>query len=266
MIVLLGDPQQLDQPTQGSHPPGAERSALSHLLADPAYLRPDRPTIKPEEGLFLEQTWRLHPDVCRFTSDAFYAGRLRSVDGLERQRVVVGGDGAGHPAGILGGTGLRYLPVAHAGNATDSDEEAQAIAASSRTSSPAGRSGSTGTASRTRSRVDDIVIVAPYNAHVGAIERACADVGLPRVFAGTVDKFQGQEAPISIYAIGTSAPEEAPARDGVPVLAQPAQRGDVAGAVRRDDRDVTRPRPRRLPHAPADAPRERPVPRRRGGP
>ena len=58
--------------------------------------------------------------------------------------------------------------------------------------------------------VDDIVIVAPYNAHVGVIERACADVGLPRVFAGTVDKFQGQEAPISIYALGTSAPEDAP--------------------------------------------------------
>ena len=73
-----------------------------------------------------------------------------------------------------------------------------------------GTHGSTCTASRTGSRVDDIVIVAPYNAHVGAIERACAAVGLPRVFAGTVDKFQGQEAPISIYAIGTSAPEDAP--------------------------------------------------------
>ena len=110
MILLLGDPQQLDQPTQGSHPPGAERSALSHLLADPAYIRPDRPTINPDEGLFLEQTWRLHPDVCRFTSDAFYAGRLRSVDGLERQRVVVGGDGAGHPASILGGHGTALPP------------------------------------------------------------------------------------------------------------------------------------------------------------
>ena len=64
-IVLLGDPQQLDQPTQGSHPPGAERSALSHLLADPAYLRPDRPTIRPDEGLFLETTWRLHPGDLR---------------------------------------------------------------------------------------------------------------------------------------------------------------------------------------------------------
>jgi uncharacterized protein len=58
--------------------------------------------------------------------------------------------------------------------------------------------------------VDDIVIVAPYNAHVAAIERACAKRGLPRVFAGTVDKFQGQQAPVSIYSMGTSAPEDAP--------------------------------------------------------
>ena len=112
MIVLLGDPQQLDQPTQGSHPPGAEQSALSHLLADPAYLRPDRPTIKPEEGLFLEQTWRLHPDVCGFTSDAFYAGRLRSRRGARaaarrRRRRRAGtrrGDRRGHgPALSPGG-------------------------------------------------------------------------------------------------------------------------------------------------------------------
>ncbi len=210
LIMLLGDPQQLDQPTQGSHPPGAERSALSHLLADPAYIRPDRPTINPEEGLFLEQTWRLHPDVCRFTSDAFYAGRLRSVDGLERQRVVVGGDGTGHPAGVLGGTGLRYLPVAHAGNATDSDEEAQVIAGLVADLVHGGTQWIDRHGLAHPVTVDDIVIVAPYNAHVGVIERACADAGLPRVFAGTVDKFQGQEAPISIYALGTSAPEEAP--------------------------------------------------------
>ena len=210
MIVLLGDPQQLDQPTQGSHPPGAEKSALSHLLADPSYLRPDRPTIKPEEGLFLEQTWRLHPDVCEFTSDAFYAGRLRSVEGLEQQRVVVGADGPAHAGAISGGTGLRYLPVAHAGNTTDSDEEAQAIAAIVSDLVAGGTQWIDRHGVAHPVTVDDIVIVAPYNAHVGAIERACAAAGLPRVFAGTVDKFQGQEAPISIYALGTSAPEDAP--------------------------------------------------------
>ena len=56
----------------------------------------------------------------------------------------------------------------------------------------------------------DIVIVAPYNAHVAAVERAFAGAGLGDPFVGTVDKFQGQERPISIYAMGTSAPEDAP--------------------------------------------------------
>ena len=94
-IVLLGDPQQLDQPTQGSHPPGAERSALGHILGD-------RATIEPEEGLFLGETWRLHPEICDFTSAAFYEDRLRPIPGLERQRVdgatTAAARGNGHAA------------------------------------------------------------------------------------------------------------------------------------------------------------------------
>ncbi len=100
--------------------------------------------------------------------------------------------------------------MAHAGNTTDSDEEAQAIAAIVSDLVTGGTQWIDRHGVAHPVTVDDIVIVAPYNAHVGAIERACAAVGLPRVFAGTVDKFQGQEAPISIYALGTSAPEDAP--------------------------------------------------------
>ncbi|HEY6012400.1 MAG TPA: TM0106 family RecB-like putative nuclease, partial [Candidatus Limnocylindrales bacterium] len=68
-LVLLGDPQQLDQPLRGSHPPGADRSALAHVLGDEATMPPDR-------GLFLETTWRLHPALCDYTSEAFYDDRL----------------------------------------------------------------------------------------------------------------------------------------------------------------------------------------------
>ncbi|HEY4188897.1 MAG TPA: TM0106 family RecB-like putative nuclease [Candidatus Limnocylindrales bacterium] len=204
-IVLLGDPQQLDQPTQGSHPPGADRSALSHLLADPAYLRPDRATIRPEEGLFLEETWRLHPEICDFTSRAFYAGRLRPRDGLEGQAVI-----APRSAGPLSGTGLRYLPVPHAGNDTDSPEEATTIVELVKALLETNPTWIDRDGREAPLTIEDIVIVAPYNAHVGAIERAAASAGLPSLFAGTVDKFQGQEAPISIYALGTSSPEDAP--------------------------------------------------------
>jgi uncharacterized protein len=79
-IVLLGDPRQLEQPIQGSHPDGVAISALDHVLGDHA-------TIEAGRGLFLGETWRLHPDICTFTSELFYEGRLRSRAGLERQAI-----------------------------------------------------------------------------------------------------------------------------------------------------------------------------------
>jgi len=86
-LVLLGDPQQLEQPLLGSHPPGAERSALGHLLDG-------RATLPGDEGLFLDRTWRLHPDICRYTSEVFYAGQLEPVDGLSVQALKGRADGA----------------------------------------------------------------------------------------------------------------------------------------------------------------------------
>ena len=111
-IVLLGDPQQLEQPMQGSHPDGTEVSALDHLLGGHA-------TIPADRGLFLEETWRLHPDICAFTSELFYENRLRSRPGLERQQIKSNGR--------IKGTGLRFLPVQHVGNQSSSPEEADVI-------------------------------------------------------------------------------------------------------------------------------------------
>src|SRR6185503_3141503 len=79
-VVLLGDPQQLDQPQQGVHPPGAEVSALAHLLNG-------RATIEPHQGLFLSESWRLHPDICEFTSQVFYDSRLEARPENARQRL-----------------------------------------------------------------------------------------------------------------------------------------------------------------------------------
>jgi predicted RecB family nuclease len=194
-LVLLGDPRQLEQPLQGSHPPGAERSALGHVLGDEA--------VMPEDvGLFLSDTWRMHPDVCAFTSEVFYESRLEAEPTLRRQAL------AGVPP--ADGTGLRWVPVAHEGDATESIEEAALIAglvnellsAEARWTDRKGVSHAIG--------LGDIVVVAPYNAHVERIARALADAGHPGARVGTVDKFQGQEAPISIYAMATSSPELAP--------------------------------------------------------
>jgi predicted RecB family nuclease len=190
-IVLLGDPQQLDQPQRGLHPLGAEVSALGHLLNG-------RATIAADQGVFLTETRRLHPDVCAFTSELFYEGRLTARPENAKQRL-----NAGDP---LGGTGLRFAPVEHAGNQNESQEEVERIAD---LVDGLLRTGATWTNKKgeTRAlRVEDILIVAPYNAQVSALAE-----GLPAgARVGTVDKFQGQEAVIVFYSMATSTPEDAP--------------------------------------------------------
>ena len=190
VLVLLGDPRQLEQPMQGSHPDGVDVSAFDHLLAG-------RSTILPEQGLFLEETWRLHPDICRFTSEMFYDGRLGPRPGLEHQRIK--------SSTALNGSGLLYVPVFHESNQSSSPEEAEAIRKMvndliSSKSSWIDRAGA-----ERALKLDDILIIAPYNSQVFELQ-----MRLPGVRVGTVDKFQGQEAPVVFYSITSSSKEDAP--------------------------------------------------------
>lgn len=193
-LILLGDPQQLDQPLQGTHPPGAEASALGHVLAG-------KTTMPPDRGLFLERTRRLHPDVCRFTSAAFYEGRLSSEPWLAAQEI--------RAAGAISGTGVRYVPVEHRANLNASPEEAAVVAQLVRELADGN---STWTDERGETRpltMKDVLVVAPYNAQVAEIDRLLVGTAVGTA-VGTVDKFQGQEAPVAIYSMATSSPEEAP--------------------------------------------------------
>ena len=188
-LVLIGDPQQLERPLQGSHPEGAEKSALEHLLGE-------HKTILPEVGLLLPETWRLHPNICRFTSQLFYEGRLRSRAGLEGYVIE------GHP--WVKGAGLWYVPVAHQGNRNSAAEEVEAVAKIVEELLRPGvrwRRGALGGSLESR----DIRIVAPYNAQVSDLLGR-----LPGHQVGTVDKFQGQQAAVVIYSLTTSSPEDAP--------------------------------------------------------
>jgi predicted RecB family nuclease len=194
-LVLLGDPQQLEQPQQASHPPGAGASALEHLLGGAK-------TIPPERGLFLHQTRRLHPTICEFTAEAFYENRLTSVPGLERQQVIAL---QGSAAAALGPSGLVYLPVAHDGNQSRAAEEVEAIAAAVEALTAEGVFYRDAAGVETPLTRGDLMIVAPYNAQVTALAER-----LPEVRVGTVDKFQGQQAPVVIVSLTTSAPEDAP--------------------------------------------------------
>jgi predicted RecB family nuclease len=190
-IVLLGDPQQLDQPQRGLHPLGAEVSALGHLLNG-------RATIATDQGVFLTETRRLHPDICAFTSELFYEGRLTSRPENAKQRL--------NTLGTLDGTGLRFAPVEHTGNQNESPEEVERIG---EIVDRLLRSGATWMDKKGETHVlgiKDILIVAPYNAQVSALAERLPTGS--RV--GTVDKFQGQEAPLVFYSMATSTPEDAP--------------------------------------------------------
>ncbi len=193
-LVLFGDPAQLEQPQKGVHPPGAEVSALEHWLGGDAL------TIPPSLGVFLPKTRRLHPRICDFISTTFYESRLTADNslGLENQTVTLPGD--------IAGSGVRFMPVEHRGNTNQSLEEVEAVQLL------VGRILAEGSLFQARHGAArqltpaDVLVVAPYNVQVAALRRA-----LPEgVMVGTVDKFQGREAPIVIYSMTSSSAEDAP--------------------------------------------------------
>jgi uncharacterized protein len=189
-VVLLGDPRQLDQPLQGTHPPGVAVSALQHILDT-------HETMPPDRGLFLDHTWRLAPSICKFTSEVFYEGKLSPRDELAQQRI----DGPTRFAG----SGLFFVPVEHEGNQSSSVEEADVVAEIVKELTTSGISWIDKDGKSQPIYMDSILIVAPYNAQVFKLSER-----LPTAHIGTVDKFQGQEAPVVIYSMTTSSPEDAP--------------------------------------------------------
>jgi uncharacterized protein len=189
-VVLLGDPQQLEQPMQGSHPEGTDVSALHHLLRG-------EQTIAQDRGLFLAETWRLHPEICSYTSELFYSGRLRPRAGLETQRIQA--------EGRFSGAGLRYVPVPTEGNQSASPEEAERVRDVVQEILGSGATWFDKDGVERPIALSDILIIAPYNAQVFELQER-----LPGARIGTVDKFQGQEAPIVIYSLTTSSYADAP--------------------------------------------------------
>jgi uncharacterized protein len=163
-------------------------------------LGPTQATLRAEQGLFLDRTYRLHPAVCTFTSEAYYEGRLLSDPGLERQRI----DG-GTP---FAGSGLFLVEAVHQGNQAQAREEVDAVVGIARSLLQRGTTWTNADGQTRPLEPNDILVVAPYNAQVSALKRALADVHVFRV--GTVDKFQGQEAPVVIYSCTSSSPEDAP--------------------------------------------------------
>jgi predicted RecB family nuclease len=191
-VVLLGDPLQLAQVSQGSHPDGTGGSILEHLLGGCA-------TVPPGRGIFLEHTRRMHPDVCSFVSEVVYQSRLRSHESCANQAVTVDS---------VRENGLRFIAVEHEGNSQSSDEEAERIAAEIRRMLRGTFTDADGVT--VPLRPSSFLVVAAYNAQVRHLVQALSAHGLQDVPVGTVDKFQGRETAVVFFSMATSSGAELP--------------------------------------------------------
>jgi predicted RecB family nuclease len=188
-LMLLGDPQQLPQVSQGTHPEPVNESALGWLVDG-------HHTLPEQRGYFLDCSYRMHPAVCRPVSRLSYDGRLRSREDVSAARRL---DGVA--------PGVRVLTVDHDGNSTDSPEEAEAIVAEI-----SGLLGTPWTDEHGTSPLaqEHVLVVTPYNAQVVTLRRRLDAAGLTDVEVGTVDKFQGRQAPVVFVSMTASSAEDVP--------------------------------------------------------
>ena len=188
-LILLGDPLQLSQVAQAEHPDGSGASVLEHILGEQA-------TLPEDQGVFISETRRMHPDVCRFISNQIYEGRLSSHESCAQQ-------------GTEFGTGLRWLEALHTNRSTESPEEADIVI--SQVTAMLGTPWVNQRGEEAPLRAEDFMVVAPYNDQVrllrGAFDRTPR---LRGVQVGTVDKFQGREAPVVFFTMTTSSGEDMP--------------------------------------------------------
>lgn len=198
-LLLLGDPQQLPQVSQGTHPAPVDTSALGWVM--------DGAEVVPAQlGYFLSRTWRMHPRVAEPVSRLAYEGRLashpttalRTLEGLE--------------------PGVHPVPIRHTGNATCSPEEAAEVVrivrdVIGRAWTDTAVDDETGEVRMLPPRplvAADVIVVTPYNAQQVEVEEALADAGMGDVRVGTVDRFQGQEAVVAIVSLAASSGKDAP--------------------------------------------------------
>ena len=197
-LVLMGDQMQLEQPIQGTHPGDAALSVLQYSLKDPARSLPDAPVFHPvvpaNAGIFLGETRRMHSSVCSFISESIYEGRLTAHPDCDHQQIAL------PPNAILATKehGIIFSPVEHEGNTQRSEEEVLRVVGLVK--ELLGRSYTDKDEVTRPLGLNDILIMSPYNAQVSALKRSLPDGA--RI--GSVDRFQGQEAPVCIFSLASS--------------------------------------------------------------
>lgn len=193
-IVLMGDQMQLGQPSQGTHPAESGLSILDYLLHE-------TPTIPEKLGVFLGTTFRMHSAVNKFISDAIYDSKLRADEHNDRQSIHVP---EGYDGVLNKEAGIIFVPVKHEGNTQASDEEVSEIKKLANE-----LLGHTFTDKNLKQRPigwDDMIFLAPYNHQVNKLRKALGE----HAKIGSVDKFQGQEAPVVFLSMCASDAGESP--------------------------------------------------------
>lgn len=198
-IILLGDQMQLEQPIQGAHPGESGLSGLQYALKDLALSKPDDPifhaVVPADYGLFLGESRRMHPAICSFISESVYEGRLGAFVDCGKQRIAVPPKGAKF---VQKEKGIFFSPIEHDGNIQQSDEEVARVLDLYR--DMIGRSYTASNGKTKPLAIEDFLFISPYNAQVRALRNVLpADARV-----GSIDKFQGQEAPVCILSLCSS--------------------------------------------------------------
>ena len=238
-LVLLGDPQQLAQPSHATHPPGAGASALEHILGD-------RATMPAAAGLLLDQTWRMHPDLCRYTSAAFYDGKLHGVDGLGRQEIAGWGVGAAPGRGAAPGQHERLAGRGPRGGAAGGAADRPEVA----------RQGWDRTVHGTRRHPDRDALQRADQGHPAGAGRERPD----RVQGRDGGQVPGPGGPGGHLLDGDLVGRRGAPRPGLPLRPAPAERRDLTSQGPGHHRGQPGPHPGVLPDPAPDGPGQRPVP------
>lgn len=189
-IVLVGDQMQLSQPIKGAHPDESGQSVLEYLLHG-------RQTVPPDFGIFLSKTYRMRPEICEFISSAVYDNRLLATEDSEKRNLIMPPDYTGL---VTASAGVLFVPVSHEGNSQSSPEEVETIARLIKELLD-WKLDESGIERQLQPK--DILVVAPYNMQVKALKPVHH-----RDYVGTVDRFQGQEAPVVVVSMCASEGSE----------------------------------------------------------
>ena len=192
-IILLGDQMQLEQPTHGKHPGKAGLSILNYYLDG-------HDTVPEDLGLFLDTSYRLHPEICNFVSEHCYEGRLQPSPGNERQSITLGTS----PVFVTKSSGILFCPVEH--DDTGQGSEAEADRCKEIFEELIGKDYTDKNSKIRPLTLEDFLFISPYNLQARYIRER-----LPKgAKVASVDKFQGKEAPVCILSLGCGGLDPGP--------------------------------------------------------